>query len=338
MRFYYLTLTLFLQAIYLVAQPASEVKLSSEQIAVIENQGAIGIQSVFEDLEFQIQDLPLVEAFASEVVSSQITSSSNVQKIIEVASYVNIALAEIASAENINSSYVIEYASAGTARGSIASTQIGNKVQLESVKSASEGSILGAIQFSLNNKTNIDKSVSAAASGYVAGAIEAAKDRDLNIIKTVQASSSGLIIGAINTTLQNNIEIYETLSSTCEGIAEAAVEASVREQLDLITQVTAASIGAGKSAVKAANTLSLEVRQTQESIYKGLRRGTSDSIPGKGNNIRIIITPLEGINSSEIIQKIEKGIFEGGVQSGYMPTIETPYEFDQSVIQISPTN
>ena len=80
MRFYYLTLTLFLQALNLVAQPADAVKLSSEQIAAIQNQGAKGIQTVFEESEIEIQDLPSVEAFASEVTSSQLTNIFNLQK------------------------------------------------------------------------------------------------------------------------------------------------------------------------------------------------------------------------------------------------------------------
>ena len=40
----------------LIAQPADAVKLSSEQIALIQNQGATGIQTVFEELEIDIQD------------------------------------------------------------------------------------------------------------------------------------------------------------------------------------------------------------------------------------------------------------------------------------------
>ena len=114
--------------------------------------------------------------------------------------------------------------------------------------------------------------------------------------------------GTINATLENNVEIYETLASTCEGIAEAAVEASVREQLDLIKQITAASLGAGKSAVETATTLSLEISSTQKAILKGLKRGIFDSIPGKGNNIRIMIAPQKDINAYELIKAIEKGI------------------------------
>ena len=58
MRFYYLTITLFLQGINLIAQPADAVKLSSEQIALVQNQGATGIQTVFEELGIDIHDLP----------------------------------------------------------------------------------------------------------------------------------------------------------------------------------------------------------------------------------------------------------------------------------------
>ena len=47
MRFYYLIITLFLQALNLVAQPADAAKLSSEQIATIQSQGVAGIQTCF---------------------------------------------------------------------------------------------------------------------------------------------------------------------------------------------------------------------------------------------------------------------------------------------------
>ena len=108
MRFYYLIITLFLQALNLVAQPADAAKLSSEQIAAIQSQGVDGIQSVLAQSGIKIQDLPSVEAFASEVVSSQLSNSLSTETITDIASSLTIALAEIAISENINASYVIE--------------------------------------------------------------------------------------------------------------------------------------------------------------------------------------------------------------------------------------
>ena len=80
MRFYYLILTLFLQALNLVAQPADAAKLSSEQIATIQTQGVAGIQSVFAQSGIEIQDLPSVEAFASKL-HSQLSNSSSTETI-----------------------------------------------------------------------------------------------------------------------------------------------------------------------------------------------------------------------------------------------------------------
>ena len=117
MRFYYLIITLFLQALNLVAQPADAAKLSSEQIAAIQSQGVAGIQSVFAQSGIYIQDLPSVEAFASDIFASQFSHSSSAETITDIASSLTIALAEIAISENINTSYVIEYVSAGTAHG-----------------------------------------------------------------------------------------------------------------------------------------------------------------------------------------------------------------------------
>ena len=53
-----------------------------------------------------------VEAFASEVISSQ-SSSSSEETITVIASSLINALAEIAISENIKVNYVVEYASAG---------------------------------------------------------------------------------------------------------------------------------------------------------------------------------------------------------------------------------
>ena len=338
MRFYYLILTLFLQALNLVAQTADTVKLSSEQIATIQSQGVAGIQSVLAQSGIEIQDLPSVEAFASEVVSSQLSNSSSTETITDIASSLTIALAEIAISENINASYVIEYVSAGISQGLVEACSKNNVDVFKSITKASADVVTSAIQFSLETGYDIDKAVSAVGSGYLAGTIEAINNIEIDVVTAVEACSSGLIVGTINATLDNNVEIYETLASTCEGIAEAAVEASVREQLDLIKQITAASVGAGTSAVETATTLSLEISLTQKAILKGLKRGTIDSIPGKGNNIRIMIAPQKGIDAYELLKATEKSIYSSGLEAGYFPIIETPLLDDPTIRQVSPIN
>ena len=338
MRFYYLIITLFLQTLNLIAQPADAVKLSSEQIATIQSQGVTGIQSVFAQSGIEIQDLPSVEAFAFEVVSSQLSNSLSTETITDIASSLTIALAEIAISEDINTSYVIEYVSAGTSQGIVEACSKNNVDVFKSITKASTDVVTSAIQFSLETGYDIDKVVSAVGSGYLAGTIEAINNIEIDVVTAVKACSSGLIIGTINATLDNNVEIYETLASTCEGIAEAAVEASVREQLDLIKQITAASVGAGTSAVETATTLSLEISLTQKAILKGLKRGTIDSIPGKGNNIRIRITPQKNIDVYELLKATEKSIYSSGLEAGYLPIIETPSLDDPTIRQVSPIN
>ena len=338
MRFYYLTLTLFLQALGLIAQPADAVKLSSEQIALIQNQGATGIQTVFEELEIGIHDLSSVEAFALEATSSQLSSSSSEETITVIASSLTTALAEIAISENIKVSYVVEYASAGLVQGLI---QANSKISLDIfqlIAKIAESAVASVIEFSLDTGSDIDKAVSAVGSGYTAGTIEASNNTEIDVVSAVEACSSGLIVGTIKTIFDNNVEIYETLASTCEGIAEAAVEASVREQLDLIKQITAASVGAGKTAIETATELSLSYDLTQKAILKGLKRGIDDSIPGKGNNIRIMIVPQKNIDAYELINGTERSIYRSGLEAGYFPIIETPFESYPEIRQISPVN
>ena len=334
MRFYYLTITLFLQGINLIAQPADAVKLNVEQVALVQDSGATGIEAVFQQTGIDINDLPLVEAFASEVILTQSTNKDYAQT---ASSIINV-LASMASSKNVSANYVIEYASAGIAHGILKASPNGETDIYEASKTTSEASISGAIGFASANSYNLDKAVSAAASGYIAGTIEASKNNDLNIIKAVEASSAGLIFGSINSALENNSEIYQTISSTCEGIAEAAVEASIREELDLMKQITAATIGAGESAIKTATALSLEIEQTKKAIFEGLKRGTLDSIPGKGHNIRIIISPAKDVNASELLKAVQKGLTQAGLQTGYFPIIETPFENDPEVRQVSPFN
>ena len=338
MRVYYLVLTLFIQTLCLIAQPADAVKLSSEQIALIQNQGTSAIKTVFEELDIDIQDLPTVEAFALEASAAQLNGSISLKTINEIASSITIALAEISADKNSKTNYVIEYAAAGIAHGITLASINNNSDVLKSIINASEGVVRGAIEFSANTGADFDEIVSAVGSGYLAGTIEASNENGINVISAVKASSNGLISGAINSTLTNNVEIYETLSSTCEGVAEAAVEASVREQLDLIKQITAASVQAGESGVKAATELGLEIDLAKKAILKGLQRGTIDSIPGKGNNVRIMIAPQKDINAYELIENIKAGIDKGGFEAGFFPIIETPIEDDPIVRQVSPIN
>ena len=338
MRFYYLTFTILLQVLNLVAQPTDAVKLSSEQIALIKNQGATGIQTVYKESKIEAADLPSIEAFALEVTSSQLTKYSTENQINELASLVTISFAEIADSENIDISYAIEYASAGIARGLANSLQNNNAKIFQAISEASKGAVNGAIDYSSDIGPDIFKIVSAVGSGFLAGIIEASNFNNLDIVEAVEACSNGLIFGTINSTLKNNIEIYETLSSTCEGIAEAAIEASVREQLDLIQQITAASVGAGASAVQATAAFSLDIDQTKKAILEGLKRGTFDSIPGKGNNIRIMITPQKDLIANDLVKTIKLGILDGGIQNGFFPIIETPFQDDPVLRQVSPVN
>ena len=335
MRFYILTLSLFLQALNIVAQPTDIEKLSAEHTEMIENKGASGIQIVFEELKIDIYDLNSVEDFANKVAAAQLAKSPTLETITEIASNITSALAEIASTENMNPSYAIEYSSAGLAHSIVNTTNSSSSI-LESIAAAAKGSLSGAILFALDSESNIEKVTSAAASGYVAGSMEASKNADQNIIKAVKACTNGLIFGAVNNALENNDEIYKTLSSTCEGIAEAAVEASVREELNLIKQVTAASLGAAENAVEAATQFKLSLDKTKNAISKGLTRGATESIPGRGNNIRIIIKPIKNIKALEIAKKIQKGVMQGVMQNDYLPIIVTPFEDDPFVRQVSP--
>ena len=107
MRFYYLILTLFLLTLNLIAQPAYAIKLSSDHIAIIQSEGAKGIQTVFGELGIQIQDLQLVEDFTSDAVSGLITGSTNAEAIAEISSEITAALAEIALSENVEASFAI---------------------------------------------------------------------------------------------------------------------------------------------------------------------------------------------------------------------------------------
>ena len=338
MRFYYLIITLLLQTLYLVAQPTDVAKLSSGQIATIQSNGVAGIQSVFGQSGIEIQDLPSVEVFAMEVVSSRLANSLTAETITDITSSITNALADIAISENVKVSYVIEYASAGIARGLVEAYSKNSLDVFQSIANSSAGVVTSAIQFSLNTGSDINKVVSAVGSGYLAGTIEATNDIGVDVVSAVESCSSGLIVGTINTALENNVKIYETLGSTCEGIAEAAVEASVREQLDLIKQITAAAMGAGETAVKTATTLSLDIDLTQKAILNGLQRGPIDSIPGKGNNIRIMIVPQKHINAHELIKTIEKVIYGSGLKAGYFPIIETPFVDDPAIRLVSPTN
>ena len=327
MRFYYLTITLLLLALNLSAQTSDAIELSSEQIALIQSQGAKGVQTVFSELGIQIQDLQQIEEFASEAVSHLITGSSNAEMISEVASGITTAMAEIALANSIEPNYAIEYVSAGAAHGLI---KVNFTNMPRAIQALSKGSILGAIQFSKRSGFDILKSSSAAASGSLSGVIEASNDLGLDIIRNVKASSSGLVIGTIISAEELKSTIFKTLTATTEGIAEAAIEASVKLNIDLIPQISSASIGSGENAVQTATTLNLSSRNTIEAIKEGLRKGSAKSLPGEGSNIRITIDPVEDIDLVEVFEALEAS------SPGTIPIIETPFMDDPTIRQVSP--
>lgn len=328
MRFYYLTITLLL-ALNLSAQTSDAIELSSEQIALIQSQGAKGVQAVLSDLGIQIQNLQQIEEFASESVSRLINGSSNTETISEVTSDITASLAEIALANNVEPNYAIEYVSAGAAHGLIKSNSTN---MTRAIQALSKGSILGAILFSKSNGFDILKSSSAAASGSLAGVIEASNDLGLDIIRNVKASSSGLVIGTIISAEELDSTVFKTLTATTEGIAEAAIEASIKVNIDLIPQISSASLGAGENAVRTATTLNLSSRKTIEAIKEGLRKGSAKSLPGEGSNIRITIDPVEDIDFVEVFELLEASF------PGTIPIIETPFMDDPTIRQVSPTD
>ena len=55
MRLYFLIITLFLATLNLVAQQANAIKLSPNQLNLIQTQGKEGIQSVFDELGIQMK-------------------------------------------------------------------------------------------------------------------------------------------------------------------------------------------------------------------------------------------------------------------------------------------
>tara|TARA_B100001093_G_scaffold25173_1_gene22181 strand:+ start:444 stop:1442 length:999 start_codon:yes stop_codon:yes gene_type:complete len=331
MRFYNLTITLLLLALNLSAQTSDAIELSSEQIALIQSQGAEGVQTVLSELGIQIQDLEQIEEFASEAVSRQINESSNTEMISEVTSGITASIAEIALANSVEPSYAIEYVSAGAAHGLMKSNFTNMP---RAIQALSKGTMLGAIQFSKSNEFDILKSSSAAASGSLAGVIEASNDLGFGIIRNVKASSSGLVIGTIISAKELNSAVFETLTATTEGIAEAAIEASVKVDIDLIPQITSASLGAGENTVRAATALNLSKRNTIEAIKEGLRKGSAKSLPGEGSNIRITINPIEDIDLVEVVEAFEA--FEAS-SPGTTPIIETPFMDDPTIRQVSPT-
>ena len=342
MRFYYLTIAIFLQAINLFAQASDAYKLNEEQIAIIQTQGTKGIQAVFIDSGIQIQDLPAVEKFVSEAALSKLNGIVTSQIISDTANEFIIAITELSLSENIKASYVIEYVSAGVTYAAAITSLDKNLDSFEAIQAASKGSASGAIQFAKSYSSSLDTAISAASSGSLAGAIEITKNLDLDVFKAVQSSASGLISSTISETVENDIEIYETLTSATIGLAEAAVEASVKENLNLIPQLKASAIGAGVEATDSSTLFDLDKNQTLYAIQKGLSQGAIRAIPGQGSNIRIFIAPIKDIDLLSIVEEIEAGNSQGASQAGYtvpdfIPIIETPLDDDRSVHKVSPS-
>lgn len=338
MRFYYLTITLFLQALNLIAQPADAIKLSSEQIALIQNEGAIGIQTVFTELGIQFQDLPQVEEFAYEVVSVQINASTTAEMVSDITSEITVTLAELALSQDRKVNGIIEYISAGACHGVVKATQENDMNLFDAIKAASTGSSSGAVQFAVDAGADIAKVTSAAASGSLSGAIEATNADKFNVIMAAEASSSGLISGAIKTSTEANIDVMKTVESLSEGIAEAAVEASIKVNLELIPQVKAAASGAAEEAILSARDTSISFQEITQAISSNIDKSVFHTLSGNGENIRIIIESREDIDVIGIRHAIDSGIFQGGKKSNFVPLIETPYDDkDPTIHKVSPT-
>jgi hypothetical protein len=99
MRFYYITITLFLLTLNLIAQPADVVELSSKQIEV-KNQGVVGKKAVLEESNIDLQDKGATHDLVSQIVSSQISEISTPESIAEITSRITIAIAGIALGDN----------------------------------------------------------------------------------------------------------------------------------------------------------------------------------------------------------------------------------------------
>lgn len=336
MRFYYLTITLLIQALSLVAQPADAIKLSSEQTALIQSQGVAGIQTVFGELGIQIQDLKRVEDFTSEVISSQLTGSETAEAISNIASEITLAVAELALSENVDSSYLIEHASAGTTRSVLKISQGGKIDAFEAIKAASTGSVSGAIQFAANTKTDVAKATSAASSGSSAGAVEITKENNLNVFQALDASASGIISGTILTSNKLNLDIAKSVSAASAGLAEGAIEASVKNDLELISHIKATAKSAGKVTIESANKADIDGAQALKTMSAAIAEGAFKVVSGNGRNIRIFIKPVKDINLFDLQQAIESAVYAGAKEAGFIPIIETPYEDDPSVRRVSP--
>ena len=340
MRFYYLILTLLFQSLYLSAQPTDLIQLSPEQIARIQIQGVEGIQSVFQELEIQIQDVKLVEEYAYNVASAQINNFSNDDLIKKISTITTVAMAELAKSDNMNVSFCVEYTAAGILRSLINENKILKFDVLDAINAGSNGCISGAIQFAANNATDIRKVASAVCSGSLAGTIEATNNLNLDMTKAVEASSKGCISGTVESAAKLNLEIFDLLTSSSSGLAEAAIEASIKINTNLRPQIKSASFAASKDVVRITSELNLDTELAVKAVSTGLILGSSQAIPGQGKNIRIFIAPVKSIDAIQIQKSFEYSIHDGGKSSGYLPIknfiIETPLDDDPSLRRVSP--
>jgi hypothetical protein len=226
MRFYYITITLFLLTLNLIAQPADVVELSSKQIAQIQNQGVAGIKAVLEESNIDLQDKGATHDLVSQIVSSQISETSTPESIAEITSRITIAIAGIALSDNDidnNEIYlVIEATAAGASDAVIKASENLNIDVRNAVKSSSTGTSSGVIKFALENGLDAAKATSAAASGATAGAIETALKTNYDVPEIVEFASSGSVAGAIFAAVEADIDVGKYIEATASGATEAA--------------------------------------------------------------------------------------------------------------------
>jgi hypothetical protein len=156
------------------------------------------------------------------------------------------------------------------------------------------------------------------------------------VIQVEEASASGSISSAIETAIKANVDIAQTVEASASGLAEAAIEASVDIDLEFSSSVRAAAAGAAAAAVRSATKTDMDVAEMLKTVTSGINQGAFSALSGKGSNIRIFIAPTKDSNLFEVQQAINSGIFEGAKRARYIPIIETPYEDDPTVRQVSP--
>ncbi|MDG1701923.1 MAG: hypothetical protein P8I61_03295 [Opitutae bacterium] len=339
MRFYYITLTLFLLTLNLIAQPADVVELSSKQIAQIQNQGVAGIKAVLEESNIDLQDKGATHDLVSQIVSSQISETSTPESIAEITSRITIAIAEIALSDNDidnNEIYlVIEATAAGASDAVIKASENLNIDVRNAVKSSSTGTSGGVIKFALENGLDAAKATSAAASGATAGAIETAVEADIDVPEIVEFASSGSVAGAIFAAVEADIDVGKYIEAAASGATEAAVEAPVVAKLNIVKFVQSAAAGSVIASIE--SSLEANIDENIESAVAGSTSGAIQAAAGNGPNTRVSIAPIAA-DLSELKRIIAIGRIDGERRAKRMPIIMTPYEDDPTIRQVSPTS